>query len=115
MYEGILTMIAIIVLFVVIAIVLIALFNYRLKKRILESGPLDETSLSFFKLLSGVGTEALKWGLILFFGGLGLVVLEFVPYSASTSPLPYGLETIFLAIGFLSYYVVVHKEKNQKK
>jgi hypothetical protein len=112
--KGILSNIAIIVLFIIIAVVLIAQFNYRLKKRIIESGPLNETSLKFFKDLSGMGSEVLKWGLILLFGGLGLVVLEFVPYSAFSSPLPYGLETVFLGIGFLTYYLLARKEKKSK-
>lgn len=95
--------IVMIAILVTIAIAIIALFNYKLKKQIVESGPLNDNSLKFLSMLPKIGSESLKWGIILFFGGLGLVVLEFVPYDADTSSLPYGVEAIFLAIGFLLY------------
>jgi hypothetical protein len=102
--------IVIIVFIAAIAIVIISSFNYRLKKRIIESGPIDDNSLKFLGRLSGIESEALKWGLILLFGGIGMVMMEFIPYSFD-SPLPYGIETIFLAIGFLLYYFIIRKKQ----
>jgi hypothetical protein len=109
--KQLLPFIIIIIFFVILAVLIVALFNYRLKKRILEAGPLDETSLKFFSQLSGLGTESLKWGIILFFTGLGLVVLEYIPYSAENSPLPYGVETIFIALGCVAYYLTIQRKK----
>jgi hypothetical protein len=100
-----------IVLSIVITVVIIALYNYRLKRRIIDSGPIDDNALKFLTSLSGFGSEVLKWGIILLFGGLGLVVLEFIPIKASQSSLPYGVEAIFLAVGFLVYYFIVKKQK----
>jgi hypothetical protein len=101
--------IIVIVFFILIAIFILALYNYRLKKRIIDAGPLDETGLKFLAQLSGSGNEALKWGLLLLSAGIGFVVLEFVPFSAEDSPLPYGVEMVFVAAGFLAYYLIVKK------
>jgi peptidoglycan/LPS O-acetylase OafA/YrhL len=104
--------IIIIVFFILIAIFILALYNHRLKKRIIDAGPLDETGLKFLAQLSGSGNEAVKWGLLLLSAGIGFVVMEFVPYSAEDSPVPYGVEMIFVAIGFLLYYLFLRRQKN---
>jgi hypothetical protein len=101
-----------IVLVIYTAIVIIASFDYRLKKQLLNS---NRTDLDISKILAkkaANGTELLKWGLISLFGGIGLVVLAYIPYSNS-SPLPYGIEAIFLSIGFLSYYFLVRKQESK--
>jgi hypothetical protein len=96
---------------IVVAIIIIALYNYRLKKRIIESGPIDDNTLKFLLSLSGIGSEVLKWGLILLFGGVGLVVVEFLPYQADESSLPYGIVLISIALGFLTYYLIMKKQE----
>jgi hypothetical protein len=97
--------IVVIVFFILIAIFILALYNYRLKKRIIDAGQLDENSTKFLAEL-GSGNEALKWGLTLLFAGIGFVVMEFIPYSAEDSPVPYGVEMIFISAGFLIYYLL---------
>jgi uncharacterized oligopeptide transporter (OPT) family protein len=96
---------------ITIAFVIKAYMNYKLKKYILENKELDDRVMNMMQLFSGVQTDALKWGIILFFAGIGLVTLEFIPYNAEDSPLPYGLEMIFLAGGFLCYYILLRREK----
>ncbi|MHA4806908.1 hypothetical protein ACX0G9_02310 [Flavitalea flava] len=103
--------IVMIALLIIMAVVIISLFHYRLRKRILDAGPLDELSIRLLNQLPGSASEALKWGLIFFFGGLGLVVLAFIPSNAEDSPLPYGLEAIFLSVGFLLYYLIIKRKK----
>ena len=90
---------------------LINLFNYRLKKRLIETGNIDESTINFLFTTTGFRSEVLKWGLVLFFSGIGLILLEFIPYKGDHSPLPYGVESIFIALGFLVYYLVIRKEK----
>ena len=109
--KHIIPFIVVIVFIIAIAIVVISAFNFKLKKRIIESGPIDDNALKFIGSISGLNTEALKWGLILLFGGIGLVVMEFLPYNLEDSPLPYGIESIFFAIGFLVYYTLVRSKK----
>lgn len=101
--------IVVIVFFILVAIFILALYNYRLKKRVLDAGPLDEMGLRFLKALASGGSESLKWGVILMSAGIGLMVLQFIPYSAEESPLPYGLEMVFIAIGFLIYYRLIRR------
>jgi hypothetical protein len=102
----------IIAVFGITATVIMAFLNYRLKKRIIDAGPVDDNIIKLIPAFPRMNTEMLKWGIILLFAGLGLIVLEFVPYSIETSPLPFGIETVFIAIGFLVYFYMV-KNKQQ--
>jgi hypothetical protein len=102
----------IIAIFAITATVITAFLNYRLKKRILDAGPVDDNIMKLIPAFPRMNTEMLKWGIILLFAGLGLIVLEFIPYSIETSPLPFGIETVFIAIGFLVYFYMV-KNKQQ--
>ena len=103
--------VAVIAIFAVIALVIIAWFNYRLKKRIIDSGPVNEDALGFLKSLSSSNTEPLKWGCVVFSGGLGLVILSFIPYGDNSS-LPFGLEAMFIAAGFLVYYILIRRQQS---
>lgn len=96
-------------IFISTAVVLIAFFNYLLKKRVVEAGPIDSNALDFLKSVSSTGDSVLKWGLLFFFGGLGLVVIEFLPFASHNSSLPFGVECIFVSAGFLVYYYLVRK------
>ena len=101
-----------IAILITIAVCIVVITNYNLKKKVIDRGPIDDNSLRFLNKLSGLGQEMLKWGLIILFGGIGLVLLEFIPFNADSSPLPYGVEAIFIASGFLTYYFLV---KNKDK
>ncbi|MNK01714.1 hypothetical protein D3C87_195200 [compost metagenome] len=96
---------------IVIAVIIIALYNYRLKKRIIDLGPIDDNSLKFLMSLSGLGSEVLKWGLVFLFGGAGLILIEFLPYPADESSVPYGVVLISVALGFLTYYLIMKKQQ----
>ena len=106
--------IIVILFFILIAVFILALNNYRLKKRIIESGPLDEIRLKFLQNLSDFGTESMKWAIILMTTGLGLVVIQFIPYSAEDSSLPYGVVIMFIAAGFFLYYLFIRHKRNQE-
>lgn len=100
-----------IAILIAISVVIVVLTNYDLKKKILNKENIDDKMFLILNNLTGFGPEMLKWGIILLFGGIGLIVLEFLPYNED-SPLPYGVMTVFVSIGFLSYYFLI---KNQKK
>lgn len=101
-----------IALLIIIAVIIIALLKYRLKMRMIESSNIDDRLL---ESLTGPDAklEALKWGLILFFGGTGLIVIEFLPFDSTQSSLPYGVEIVFLAAGFLSYYLLLQSKERK--
>jgi hypothetical protein len=99
-----------------IVIVIISILNHRVKMRMIKDGHVDENSI---KILSqqnnGFKLDTLKWGIILLFGGIGLIVLDYIPpqqYDYCNSTLPFGIETVCLAFGFLVYYFIA---KTQNK
>lgn len=85
--------------------------DYVLKKRMIEKGYVSEEAQSIFRQQKESEDKyaSLKWGLIIFFSGLSLVLLEFIP-TRGDSPLPYGLFAVFVSGGFLLYYFLVRHE-----
>lgn len=94
----------------IIAVVGMEFMNYLLKRRIIRSGKLDE---QYLRLLTKQGNKvsSLKWGIIFLFGGIGLVVIGLLPFEAETSPIPWGVEVIFIGAGFLTYFLLIRKDK----
>lgn len=89
------------------------LTDYILKKKMIEKGYVNDDTQGIFKSYKSDNRfGALKWGLLAFFGGLALILMEYLDVR-STSPLPYGLLAVSLSIGFLLYYVIVKKELNK--
>lgn len=85
--------------------------DYILKKKMIEKGYVNADSQSLFRQDENANKYAsLKWGLIVFFAGTALVIMEFIP-TRPDSPLPYGLFSIFVSAGFLLYYYLVRREK----
>ena len=99
------------IVLVLITVIIFRLFNYILQRRIIDAGPVDEHAVKFLAASSGTGKENLKWGLLLLFGGAGLMVLPYLPADLAQTPFPYGIEAIALAMGFISYYLI---SKNSK-
>lgn len=84
--------------------------DYILKKKMIEKGYVNEETQALFKQhTSDNRFTSLKWGLIILFAGLSLVMMEFIP-TGPESPLPYGLFAVFVSLGFLIYYFLVKKE-----
>lgn len=93
-----------------IVLLFIHLFKYRIRKRMIETNLDDENVIK--AILDAKGNKereqnVLKWMLLGIFGGLGLVIQEFLPYSMDESMLPYGVVIIFLSIGLLIYYLLI--------
>ncbi|WP_034762381.1 DUF6249 domain-containing protein [Chryseobacterium gregarium] len=102
--------IVMIAILIAVCVVIVVLTNYDLKKKILNKENIDDKMFIILNNLTDLGSEMLKWGIILLFGGTGLIVLEFIPYNEN-SPLPYGVMTIFVSLGFLSYYFLIRNRK----
>ena len=113
--EGLVAVSVLIVVWSGIYYVIKAITEYILKKKMIEKGYVDEASQALFKKEQAVSGRyaSLKWGLIVFFAGLALVLLEFMPYSVEDSPLPIGFIAIFVAGGFLIYYFLVKNKIEQ--
>lgn len=88
--------------------------DYILKKKMIDKGFVNEDTQAIFKTQSGVSKySSLKWGLIIFFAGISLVIMEYIP-AAPDSPLPYGLFAVSVSLGFLIYYFLLKKEIETK-
>lgn len=103
--------IVMIAILIAISVMIVVMTNYQLKKKILDKENIDDKMFIILNNLTGFNSEMLKWGIILLFGGIGLIVLQFLPYDEN-SPFPYGVMTVFVALGFLTYYFLM---KGQKK
>ena len=87
--------------------------DYVLKKRMIEKGFVNGDTQAIFKQhTSDNRFSSLKWGLIIFFAGLSLVILEYIP-TGPESPLPYGLFALSVSLGFLVYYYIIKRELNK--
>ncbi len=104
-----------ITMFISIAVIINNVLKYRLQKRIIDTGQMDASVVKALLKPVGLSLDALKWGLLFFFGGLGLVVLEFLPYKPGHSSLPFGIEAICLSIGFLIYFLIARRDESQTR
>ncbi len=97
--------------FLSVSLIIRMILNYRLKSRAVKSGLVNPEGIKLLSTLNGNESEkALKWGLLLFFGGLGLVAVHFTGDTAQ-SVIPYAVESIFIAFGYFTYYLIVRKHK----
>ncbi|MTI32504.1 hypothetical protein [Xanthovirga aplysinae] len=119
MTEGISAALIIFVAFYGISIVIKAITSYQFKKSVLNSGSLDvgnlKDTLSLLESNRKPNKEnALKWGLIMLFGGAGLIWLDVYGFDRfdENSLMTYGIELAFIAGGFLSYFFIL---KSQEK
>lgn len=88
--------------------------DYILKKKMIEKGFVNDDTQAIFKRHADENKySSLKWGLIILFAGLALIIMEYIPTSPE-SPLPYGLVATFISLGFLIYYFMVKKEEEKK-
>lgn len=87
-----------------------AITNFRLKKRMIDAGILNEDAIELLKDSNKENYySSLKWGLILFFIGIGLIIINQVDfYYDSTAA--YGIVITAASLGFLIYFMFMKKE-----
>ncbi len=115
-----------VVFFAIITFVKV-LSAHFLKSRIIKSGHFDkaeilEQSNEVVEKERKVNYDqfpALKWGLVTFFGGIGLIVIEIVGatkpmFSDYNSTMPFGIFFVSVAIGFLTYYFMMSAKMKNK-
>lgn len=90
--------------------IIIQLIKYRTRKRMIETNLDDENLVRAILETRGPKERrqnVLKWTLLGIFGGIGLIIQEFLPYQMDQSLLPLGVVTIFLSIGLLTFYLLI--------
>ena len=90
--------------------------DYILKKKMIEKGFVNDDTQAIFKNYP-IGQNkfaSLKWGLLMFFAGLSLIIMEYIPVSPE-SPLPYGLFAVSVSLGFLIYYFIAKQNADDNK
>lgn len=84
------------------------LTDYFLRKKMVEKGLIGDDASQLLHQQNENKFAALKWGLIILFGGLGLILIELISLDVN-STLPYGLFAMSLSAGFLVYFYIVQK------
>ena len=84
--------------------------HYGLRRRMIDSGMVDEQSVRALYQQADNYQTALKWGLITLFAGIGLIIISIFNID-SDSALPYGIEAVCVSLGFLLYYRIVRAER----
>src|SRR5688500_9982282 len=88
------------------------LTDYILKKKMIEKGFVGEDAQHLFRSVRNENKFAsLKWGLLFFTGGLSLIIMDVLDVRPDT-PMPYGIFTVALSLGFLIYYFLVKSSTN---
>lgn len=85
------------------------LTDYFIRKKLVDKGLVGDDAISILKRQSNSASKfgALKWGLIVLFVGIGIIITEAAGYSWERSAMPYGIIAITVALGFLIYYFVI--------
>lgn len=88
-----------------------AITEFIIKKRMIDKGIVGADASELLKTQKSENKlSALKWGLIILFAGIGLVIIEVLPTDPSDSPfLPFGILAICISLGFLLYFFLVQK------
>lgn len=86
------------------------LTDYLLRKKLVEKGLVgpDVAPLLQKQVMENNKLNMLKWGIIIFFGGAGLIMVDLFNYD-STSTIPFGIFACTLSLGFLVHFMVARK------
>lgn len=88
------------------------LTEYYLRKRLIDKGLVNEDASNLLKKNEGNSQGSLKWGLIILFGGIGLILISALDLNPE-SVLPFGVFAVSLSLGFLVYFFVSNKFRKE--
>lgn len=111
------------VVFFAIYHILKNLTEFLLKRKIIKSGHFEKAEILDQKVVEPSGEvnkyPSLKWGLVAFLGGLGLILIDVLENSGNFNidyrhgVLPVGIELVFISLAFLIYFVIVNFSKKK--
>ncbi len=98
--------------------------EHFLKRKLIQNGHVEQAGILVTPDAPAGETQrypSLKWGLVAFTAGLGLIIIEIIrsyPTVNTTdlyeTALPYGIELVFISLGFLIYFFLVNRLKKQE-
>jgi len=104
------------IVFLSISFVIKVISDNRIRRRLIESGKIDE-QVQFLYMhpdkKESSPLSSLKWGLVLVALGLALFVGQFLPYEMEGEG-TIGTMFLFSGIAFLIYYFVSKKENSKE-
>ncbi len=106
--SNLIPIVAIISVFGSVVLFVSILTNYSIKKKLIDKNMVNDDATRLFKNESGK-QSSLKWGLIILFAGLGLVIIDSMNLDGEDA-MAWGIEGICIAVGFLLYYFAAKKE-----
>lgn len=109
--DELIPIIAIISVFGSVILFVTIITNYSLKRKLIDKNMVNDEATSLFKNESDK-QNSLKWGLIILFGGLGLIIISAMDLDGDDA-MSWGIEGVSIALGFLLYYFAAKKELDQ--
>jgi len=115
---NIVEVIPILIIFPTIFFIVKASLNYCTRKQIIQKGLVNEDIKHLF-YANGNSIErylpsSLKWGLVMVFAGLALVVIKMLPYYIE-GEVVLGVMLIAAGAGLLLYYAIASKKAREAK
>ena len=115
-FETIAEMAPVFIIFPMIAYIVKMSLNYFTRKHMIEKGLVGEEAAKMFKDDSA-GTNlpsSLKWGMVLLFVGVVIVILQLLPTYVS-SEIYFGVMLIAAGVAMLIYYGLALMKANENK
>lgn len=106
------------------------LTDFLLRRKIIKAGHFDNAGILDQKIASTTSENqeankypSLKWGLVALFAGLGFILIHQMGPGMGNedayrnymheSLLPFGIELVFIAMGFIVYFLIVNFSKKK--
>lgn len=86
--------------------------DYQLRRKLIQLGHMEREALNVLQQPQDNRLASLKWGLIILFGGIGLIIISLADLDGE-SPLPFGIEAVCISIGFLLYYFISQRHDSR--
>ncbi|MGB3849812.1 MAG: DUF6249 domain-containing protein [Tunicatimonas sp.] len=88
--------------------------DYQLRRKLIQLGHVDQQAVDLLQKSTNDQATSLKWGLIILFGGIGLIIISVTGIEQRQSALPFGVLAVCLSLGFLLYHFL-RRNKDQMR
>ncbi|MGB3778803.1 MAG: DUF6249 domain-containing protein [Tunicatimonas sp.] len=89
--------------------------DYQLRRKLIQLGHVDKDAVNLLQKSGDNRAASLKWGLIILFGGIGLIIISVTGIELQQSALPFGVLAVCISIGFLLYYFLRRKDDHPNR